>query len=450
MSKPLVTLNTKGTVPQMEFWSAEEAYRAFVGGVGSGKTYAGCIEVMRQPSRSRGAVIAPTYRMLQDATLQTFLEIAREADLIEEWRRSDMLMRLRNGTEILFRSADEPDKLRGPNLGWFWLDEAAMMPELVFDLMIGRLRLAPGRGWVTTTPKGMNWLYSLFGKGIEGYKLVQCSTKSNTFLPERFAKGLERRYKGVFLDQELDGKFVEWVDAPAYDSYSSAKNVRKGIRSRYQPSLPIILTCDFNARVMIWGVIQIQGNQPLMLTEIAMVGTVPSTPSIKRMVSKFRLEFPDHAGGVLVYGDASGENLSHHTGTTSYDIMLEAFRNYSCRVELMIPRKNPPVLNRIRSTNDVLDGHGDWLPLLMDEDETTWFQRDFANVEFDESGTRIKQITDKLDDRHTLTHATDGFGYWASMDVPFASIKADIEKSGDQDWDDFYQVEYDGLAIGGF
>jgi len=450
MSRAQVDINLKGTDPQMQFWAAEERYRAFVGGVGSGKTFAGCVEVLRQPAKTRGAIIAPTYRMLQDATLQTFLEMARKADIIREWRRSDMLMTLENGTEILFRSADDPDKLRGPNLGWFWLDEAAMMPELVFDLMIGRLRLNPGRGWVTTTPKGMNWLYNLFGKGREGYSLTQCSTRSNIFLPKHFSGTLMEKYKGVFLEQEEGGKFVEWVDAPAYDSFSSVRNVKKGIRSRYQSTLPVFLACDFNARVMIWGVVQIIENQPMVLTEIAMVGSSPRPPSIPRMVSKFRLQFPDHAGGVVIYGDATGAALAAQTGRTTYDILLDAFKNYSCSVDMMVPKANPAVANRVRAMNNVLDGAGCWLPLVMDEDETPFIQRDFSNVEWDESGMRIKQITDKLDERSTLTHASDGLGYWASMDAPFASIEAEVEKTDNQTDYDFPQVEYDGLAVGGF
>lgn len=445
-----VDLNVKGTKPQRKFWDSNDRYRAFVGGVGSGKTYAGCVEVLRQKSKTRGAIIAPTYRMLQDSTLQTFLEMVTEADIISEWRKSDMQMVLKNGTEILFRSADEPDKLRGPNLGWFYLDEAAMMPELVFDLMIGRLRLAPGRGWITTTPKGMNWVYDLFAKGRDEYDLIQCSTRSNTFLPKHFSGTLMDRYKGVFLEQEEGGRFVEWVDTPAYDSYIRNRNVQPGLRSRYRPSLPIRLTCDFNARVMVWGVIQVIDRQPIILTEIAMVGTVPISPSVKRMVTKFRLEFPDHSGGVMIYGDATAESLSAQTGKTSYDSMLEAFENYSSEVQLIIPKSNPRIVNRIRSVNDVLDGTGEWFPLLMDEEETPFIQRDFANVEWDASGTMIKQITDRLDARHTLTHASDGIGYWAAMDVPFAGVKEGMGKKSRETSYDYEQVEYDGLAVGGF
>jgi phage terminase large subunit-like protein len=45
-----------------------------VGGVGSGKTMAGCAEVFRpEYANTTGAIVAPTFPMLRDATLRTFL-----------------------------------------------------------------------------------------------------------------------------------------------------------------------------------------------------------------------------------------------------------------------------------------------------------------------------------------------------------------------------------------
>lgn len=441
-----VTLNVKGTDPQLKFWNSPKRYRAFVGGVGSGKTFAGCVEVLRQKENTRGAVVAPTFRMLQDATIQTFLEMVRKAGLLREFYKSDMRMELFNGTEILFRSADDPEKLRGPNLGWFWLDEAAMMPELVFDLMMGRLRLPPGRGWVTTTPKGMNWLPKLFAGELRDYDLIQCSSKSNIFLPDHFISGLRERYKGQFLDQEVEGQFVEWVDSPAYTSYSKEKNVKRGVREEYIEAVPLYLACDFNARAMIWPVVQVIGDQPRVLTEISMLGKT----SIKKMVKKFRLEFPAHPAGIDIYGDASGGTLSAHTGKTAYDMMLEAFENYPSEVSIMVPKKNPKIVNRLNAMNNILDGTAAWKPLQLDLDETPLLQRDLSSVELDESGRDVKKITDIKDDRHTLTHASDALGYWASMDAPFAEMKSEMAKNNSADPQKPLIVEYDGLAVGGF
>lgn len=181
---------------------------AFVGGIGSGKTRSSVIKALGQPAGSVGAMIAPTYPMLRDATLRTFVEIARP--LITSFNRSELHIRLTDGKEILFRSADDPDKLRGPNLGWFAIDEAAMVPEETWDVMLGRLRLAPGRGWVTTTPRGQNWIYDLWANDPrEGYRMVRARTRDNHYLPAGFVESLEAKYSSAYAAQELDGEFVE-------------------------------------------------------------------------------------------------------------------------------------------------------------------------------------------------------------------------------------------------
>lgn len=425
MSQSTVKLKVEGTHPQMDFWENDARFRAFVGGVGSGKTYAGVLDILRQPAGSRGAVIAPTYRMLMDATLDTLMKIFDEAGLIQEWIKSEMRMVTVHGTDIIFRSGDDPEKLRGPNLGWFFLDEAAMMPELVWDIMLGRLRLDPGKAWATTTPKGMNWMHRLFVKEKrEDYSLTQCSSHTNHFLPDYFLNSLESKYKGAWKSQELDGLFVDWVNSPAYEDFRRNLHVRPHMMEEYRDRLPLKLCCDFNARCMAWPVIQINGRTPRVLMEVTQVGRT----SIPKMVKQFRLAFPNHSGGVEVYGDATGIGLAAQTGQDSFEVMMEAFQGYGSHIDLMVPKTNPLIRSRVNSMNQVLRGTGEWEPLMIDE-EAEMLIRDFAFVEWDEKGTDLKKYSDIEDERSTLTHATDACGYWASIDSPIAG--AYISKEDD-------------------
>ena len=415
-----------GTHPQMEFWQDPHRFRTFVGGVGSGKTRAGVVEVMRMPGGSRGTVVAPTYRMLQDATIHTFLEVTEDCGILKEYKKSDMTAVLENGTELLFRSCDEPDKLRGPNLGWFWLDEAAMMPALVWDLMIGRLRLGPGRGWATTTPRGKNWLWKLFVRDRkDDYSLIQCSSKTNTFLPDYFIQALESQYTGLWKTQELEGGFVEFVDAAAYEEFSVAKNVQANCIERfYDPRLPIRLGCDFNHHLMAWPVIQVIEDQPVVLCEISQF----KRASVPKMVRKFRSMFPNHPGGLRVFGDASGGHGSA-VGATIYEIMATAFEGYQSDPEFYIPKKNPPVPDRIHSVNQMFNGTNAWKPVIVDE-SCEYFIEDCQRVQWAENGRGLLKIEDPADDRSLLTHALDGFGYWVMMDMPSTFFKqvADVKQ----------------------
>ena len=63
---------------QRRFHRSKAKFKAYVGGYGSGKTYAGCHEALRLSfinAGLTGMIIAPTYRMMEDATLPTFREI---------------------------------------------------------------------------------------------------------------------------------------------------------------------------------------------------------------------------------------------------------------------------------------------------------------------------------------------------------------------------------------
>lgn len=190
--------------------------RAFIGGVGSGKTMAGCAEAFRpEYAGATGAFIAPTFPMLRDATLAMFLGLCETAEaqgwpVLANFNKGDMVAQLNTGTTILFRSSDDPERLRGPNLGFFYLDEAALMKRRTWDIMIGRLREQPGRSWLTTTPKGFNWIYDLFvTQRLPGYELIKSSSRDNPYLPADFVSSLEQAYAGAFRQQEIEGDFVQ-------------------------------------------------------------------------------------------------------------------------------------------------------------------------------------------------------------------------------------------------
>lgn len=84
------------------------------------------------------------------------------------------------------------------------------MRRSTWDIMIGRLRERPGRAWLTTTPKGFNWIYDLFVvRQLTDYELVRSTSRQNPFLPADFVETLEGTYAGQFRRQEIEGEFVQ-------------------------------------------------------------------------------------------------------------------------------------------------------------------------------------------------------------------------------------------------
>jgi predicted phage terminase large subunit-like protein len=201
------------TKPQNEFWNNPALFRMFVGGRGSGKTHAGAIEALRMPPGSVGMIIAPTNQMLRDGALRTVQTIANQAGIIQDYNQTYGEMRLLGDRVIKFRSADAPDRLRGANLGWLWLDEAALMNPETWSIVIATLREQPGKAWITTTPRGRNWIYELWTTGGEDYAMIESRTADNIYLHDSFVEILRRTYTAEQYAQESEGKFVDAAGA---------------------------------------------------------------------------------------------------------------------------------------------------------------------------------------------------------------------------------------------
>ena len=215
------TIELYGT--QHDFVACQNRFTGFIGGIGSGKSYAGAVKAMlySQTPGTLGLVIAPSYPMLRDATLRTFRQVA-EATIAEE-HMSEMRLTLRNGAEVLFRSADQPDRLRGPNISWAWIDEASLCGAETWEITIGRLRADGKAGpcWITTTPKGRNWVY----QRQEQMTIFRSTTAGNPYLSREFVESLHAAYEGKFAQQELLGEFVGF-DGLVYDEFDRGRNVK--------------------------------------------------------------------------------------------------------------------------------------------------------------------------------------------------------------------------------
>ena len=215
---------------QFDFVNCRDRFTAMLGGIGSGKTLAGSVKAIKHATpKTLGLVVAPTYRMLQDATIRTFRQICDE--LIAVYNKTDHSVVLKNGAEVLFRSADEPDKLRGPNINWAWIDEAGLCQSGTWEIVIGRLRAdgLAGPCWLTTTPKGRNWLFEKHKQ----MTVFHAATTENPYLAPEFVQSLLDSYTGEFLKQEVYGDFAQF-EGLVYSVFNERVHVKRRDASEFQ------------------------------------------------------------------------------------------------------------------------------------------------------------------------------------------------------------------------
>lgn len=150
----------------------------FSGAIRSGKTQgAGRLFVETALSTPSTYLVARlTYRELEDSTKKVLLHgdgaipplIPQEA--IEEYRRSDNMVKLHGGSLILFRSLDEPAKLLNLTLGGIFVDQIEELDpgpegERIFDTLLGRLSDPAGLRKliaVANPASTIHWVYRRF------------------------------------------------------------------------------------------------------------------------------------------------------------------------------------------------------------------------------------------------------------------------------------------------
>ncbi len=105
---------------------------------------------------------SPVYS--QTNKVQKELEQAiKQANIIESINYSDNYLKLRNGSEIIFRSAERYDNIRGYTFDYAVIDEAAFMKEEAWTTAIRPTLAVNGKKVLfLSTPKGKNWFHTMF------------------------------------------------------------------------------------------------------------------------------------------------------------------------------------------------------------------------------------------------------------------------------------------------
>lgn len=185
-------------------------------GRGWGKTRTGSEwlkEAALSVPQSRWAVVAPTFSDCRDTCVEgeSGLLAVLPPDRVKQWNRSLGELTLANGARVKCFSADEPERLRGPQHHGAWCDEPASWryreawDQLQFGLRLG----THPRTVVTGTPKPIPLIRDLVKR--DDVVVTRGSTFDNreNLAPAMLAE-LEHRYAGTRLGrQELYAELLE-------------------------------------------------------------------------------------------------------------------------------------------------------------------------------------------------------------------------------------------------
>lgn len=215
----------------------------FCAGRSAGKSKIGTIHISQTAKPGDPwMAISPDNNMIRETTLPTFLETVRfSGQYIDHVLSPTPRVWFRTiwggQAELVFKGAEVPDKLRGPNKAGIWFDEASIISKEAFDVAIAccRFRGKMGPVLATFTPRGFkHWTFESFYDGIDessiGHAydrekvewmqskpfvprkdtfLVRCATRENPFAPPEYVGRIGQNYSSTLALQELEGDFIE-------------------------------------------------------------------------------------------------------------------------------------------------------------------------------------------------------------------------------------------------
>ncbi|NIQ17326.1 MAG: hypothetical protein GTN43_00725, partial [Candidatus Aenigmarchaeota archaeon] len=153
---------------QVKAWKSKKRFIFFCAGVQSGKTTFGSVWIMNE-AQERGAgdylIMAPTYKILQQSTMQKFRELIPKG-----WgtlNKAESVFRTKDGKAFFMRSADKPESIEGITANAIWADEASLMKADAWLMMQGRVSRTQGRILCTFTPIALNWVHKELEKDKE-------------------------------------------------------------------------------------------------------------------------------------------------------------------------------------------------------------------------------------------------------------------------------------------
>ena len=176
-----------------------------------GKTRLGvneCLDVATQGKRAWW--VAPSYKM-SEVGWRPLHRLGYKIGA--EVRKVDRQIILPNGGEVVVRSADNPDSLRGEGLDLVIMDECAFMQEMTWnDVLRPALSDRLGKAIFISTPRGRNWFWRLWQRGQSedrDWQSWRLPTSDNPYINPGEIEAARQSLPELTFEQEYLAEFLE-------------------------------------------------------------------------------------------------------------------------------------------------------------------------------------------------------------------------------------------------
>lgn len=205
-------INAKPHAGQLEVHNSDARFKVLSAGRRWGKTRLGVNECLDAASKGgRAWWVSPSYKT-SEVGWRPLRQIARKIPNAEV-RLVDRMVTLPGGGFVAVRSADNPDSLRGEGLDFVVMDECAFMQrEAWTEAIRPALSDRQGKALFISTPKGRNWFWEIYQRGVsgeEGWQSWTFPTANNPYIAKEEIEAAKRDLPEMIFRQEYLAEFID-------------------------------------------------------------------------------------------------------------------------------------------------------------------------------------------------------------------------------------------------
>jgi hypothetical protein len=370
----------------------------------------------------RIAITCPTYAQVKRNYWDDLHRMIPK-ELIVDDSKTDLMIKLYNGSMIWLIGMDRPDRFEGPSYNWVFVDEAPnTKKEAIVQHIYPALSERLGGLDLYGVPEGHNHYKKTadYARQEEnqkewGYYWWRSRDVMSIYLGDEEAEkeilSAQKRMDEQTFKQEYEAEFI-YFSGRAYYKFNRAKHASRKLP--YDPNAPLHLAFDFNVSPGIAIIIQ-EGREQRVESKkdcTYVIGdvTIPknsTTPAVCRAIAN---KWMGHKGQIYCYGDATGgARGSAKVRGSDWDLIKQELNQFfPGRLHFRVSRSNPPERARVNAMNSRFESVNGDIRMMIDPQGAADCATDCDEVIVLEGGSGE---IDKKEDK-SKTHHSDGLGYY--------------------------------------
>lgn len=332
------------TPAQKTICDSKARFRTAICGRRFGKSHCAIREIARHAADTNKEVlyVAPSYRMCKSIIWNRLKDKLKKLRWVEQTNEAELTIRLKSGSKIYLKGAENRDGLRGNSYHLIVLDEFQDLdPELWSAVLRPMLSDTKGKALFIGTPRGVgSFSHEMYttAQNTEDWEAFTYRTIDGGQVEQKELEEAKRDLDQRTYEQEYLASFLTF-SGMVYFSFDRQHQI---VSCQHLDKQNLYLGMDFNWSPFSVAVAVIENNSIYFVDEISI-----NESSTEQICDEIKRRYPN--ANITVFPDAAGRQRKTSAGGRT-DISI--LQNAGFKVQAK--NSNPPIRDRVNAVNSKL------------------------------------------------------------------------------------------------